>query len=167
MVDMVLLQTRRGHLCGSSSLNFYVHSDYRFDFGCWFGSQDWYTFVLSIASLTEFCSQHPFVLAIVLAHKAFIRSPWLLPRTHRTCSILQSPWRAQGGYLKPRIGEYSRCCYFQHSLSTREVFSATPSMPLKRAKLFKGKGLVRISATCISVATYGSFMTPFWTMSLI
>ena len=82
---------KRDHLCGSSSQNFYVCSDYRFDFGCWFGSQDLYTFVFSIANLTEFSNRHPFVLTIVLAHKACIHSPCLLPRTHKTCPIFQIP----------------------------------------------------------------------------
>ena len=75
-----------------SSQNLYVCSDFcfdfdldfftRFDFDFWFSSQGLYTFVLTIANLTKFLSQHPFVLAIVMAHKACIRSPCLLLKTH-------------------------------------------------------------------------------------
>ena len=89
MVDMVTLHKEEIVCVVQAHRTFYVRSDYCFEFDFWFSSQDLYTFVLSIANLTKFISQHPFVLTIVLAHKVCIRSPCLLPRTCRTCSILQ------------------------------------------------------------------------------
>ena len=57
---------------------------HKVDFDFWFSSQDLYTFVLTLANLTKFLCQHPFVLDFVMAHKACIRSPCLLPKTDKT-----------------------------------------------------------------------------------
>ena len=89
MVDMFILH-KEEIICvvlAHKTFMFVLAIALTFTFG--FSSQDLYTFVLSIANLTKFISQHPFVLAIVLAHKACVHSPCLLPRTHKTCSILQ------------------------------------------------------------------------------